>query len=334
MKNIKDMFKSRVVINPCENNKYGLEGRMRIDSVNCLVCNSLDVKQILRDVDPMRAFQVLDYPIKGSIFQCNTCGISFASSNIPIETAFNVYGEVYKEDVLLPDSLFFLYYTFTRKIKNLHRGARVLEIGAGDGRYMLFLKKSGIDVFGVEINKEAGTSAIARGIEKDHIFYGDFLEMIFPEKKFDFILMWQLFEHIPDPSRVLKKCRYLLKDDGKVVIGLLPNFASLEQKLLGKNNFFLGIPYHFIQYTPNSIERILSNSEFKVISRSFDFITPSYFVMSLIKIVEKKLNIKIRLSVVRLTSILFFPIAFPLNIFCALIKAGTTMNIVASKNKI
>ncbi len=100
-----------------------------------------------------------------------------------------------------------------------------LDIGAGDGRLSLLLLQAyspaGMAIE-VQVNKEAWrpiTDRFGRFELKDGL-----LQDIFPElagqKKFDFILLAEVFEHIPPPDvpLFLQQLQGVLADDGRIFL--------------------------------------------------------------------------------------------------------------------
>jgi ubiquinone/menaquinone biosynthesis C-methylase UbiE len=47
---------------------------------------------------------------------------------------------------------------------------------------------------------------------------GDILELDLPENSFDLIYSYQVFEHIAEPRRIIRRLTRLLKDDGMLLI--------------------------------------------------------------------------------------------------------------------
>jgi SAM-dependent methyltransferase len=95
----------------------------------------------------------------------------------------------------------------------LHAGLRVLEIGCGAGSLLHRLRASGIDAVGVEASRVR--------IAESRRLYGDLpIEAVegstlpFPGERFDVVLSFDVFEHIPDTDRHLEEVRRVLKPGG------------------------------------------------------------------------------------------------------------------------
>ena len=88
-----------------------------------------------------------------------------------------------------------------------HEGAKVLELGAGTGRYSIALAKEGMDVTAVElvqsnldILKEHGS-----GLDNLHAYRGDATDLSrFPKDVFDLTLVFGPMYHLYEPEDVRK----------------------------------------------------------------------------------------------------------------------------------
>jgi SAM-dependent methyltransferase len=137
-------------------------------------------------------------------------------------------------------------------------GARVLDIGCGNGRLMLQLRSVGWQVSGVEPDAKAAAQAIASGLD---VRVG-LLDQSLPEAHFDAITMGHVIEHLHDPIETLRKCARLLKPGGIICI-ITPNFAASGHKFFGRDWFALDAPRHLVLFTPDSLRGALERSGFE-----------------------------------------------------------------------
>lgn len=107
--------------------------------------------------------------------------------------------------------------------RHFDRGARVLEIGFGNGAFLSFARDSGWDICGTEVNDDL------IDIATDHefpVFKDDELG-IFDENSFDLVVAFDVLEHI-EPDRILgvfRNIRRVLKENG-VFLARFPNGDS------------------------------------------------------------------------------------------------------------
>lgn len=103
--------------------------------------------------------------------------------------------------------------------KYLKKGSKILEIGAGTGRYSIALAKMGYDVTAVELVESnlKVLSENAKGIENLKSYQGDVLELQFEDNTFDMVLclgpMYHLYNQ-KDKTRIYYyqiRTAYLLK---------------------------------------------------------------------------------------------------------------------------
>lgn len=100
---------------------------------------------------------------------------------------------------------------------------KVLDIGSGAGCTLRKLKALGkaSEIVGIDINQKAAKDS---SDHLDRLFIGDVetIDLPYPEKYFDYILLADVLEHLINPRKVLRKSRNLLSDDG-YIIATIPN---------------------------------------------------------------------------------------------------------------
>jgi len=136
----------------------------------------------------------------------------------------------------------------------------MLDIGCGAGHYLLEMKRRGWTVFGAELSRGAAEAGRRAGLD---IRGGELTNSSFPPKMFDFVRSNHSFEHIPNPDEILQVIFNILKDNGKLFIGI-PNFDGLWPALFGKFWWNFGLPVHTFNYTQKGITAILERNGFKV----------------------------------------------------------------------
>jgi len=140
--------------------------------------------------------------------------------------------------------------------------ARLLDVGCGSGTLLGLLKRRGLQVLGFDSSGEA--SEIAR-VESDvDVIVGSRLQDAgFASGAFDLVTLFHVVEHVPDPRAVLAEVRRILHPNGRIVLQI-PNIESWQARLCGARWYGLDVPRHVINYSNQSIGRLLADSGFRV----------------------------------------------------------------------
>jgi len=209
---------------------------------------------------------------------CDTCGLmalkqdSFPSPAAPLYPD-DYYGNGHTKHRLPVNVLRQVLSAWkTHRINALipKRPIKVLDIGCGDGTFLAQMRKPNVEIYGVELSGTAFNRASR--VENIHLVAAEQLRAnTYPEHYFDVITLWHVLEHVPDPCQTLRSCRNWLAPDGYLFIEV-PNIASWQAQLFKKNWFHLDAPRHLFLFTPRSLEKILQNTDFRIVGRkSFSF---------------------------------------------------------------
>ena len=104
---------------------------------------------------------------------------------------------------------------------NVPTGARVLDVGCGDGALMAELRAKGCDARGIEIDSSDVTAALARGLS---VIQGDADTDLadYPDASFDYAILSQTLQTTRRPDLVIDQ---LLRIGTKAFVSF-PNFAQ------------------------------------------------------------------------------------------------------------
>ena len=139
-------------------------------------------------------------------------------------------------------------------------GKKVLDVGCGNGRFLMVMKMLGWEVYGIEPDE------CSRDIARKYIgasIYSSFEEASFPDGFFPVITMNHVLEHISDPLSVLNECHHALKNGGRMGI-CLPNWKAFGHRIFGKYWYALEPPRHVALYAPDTLERLIRHSGFEL----------------------------------------------------------------------
>jgi 2-polyprenyl-3-methyl-5-hydroxy-6-metoxy-1,4-benzoquinol methylase len=139
------------------------------------------------------------------------------------------------------------------------KGARVLDIGCGNGRVMMQLRSVGWEVSGVEPDPKSAAQAREAGLD---VRAGLLEPGAWPENHFDAITMNHVIEHLHDPIGILRTCAQLLKPGGAISMAT-PNLRSRGHEIFGRDWLHLDTPRHLVLFTPDSLRKCLQVAGFK-----------------------------------------------------------------------
>jgi 2-polyprenyl-3-methyl-5-hydroxy-6-metoxy-1,4-benzoquinol methylase len=207
------------------------------------------------------------------ILKCNYCNLCWTSPRLSQENLINEYAKntadiiaskEYIEEYLIP-----VENQKEDIINNLKLspGGYVLDVGCGEGEFLLRMQKRGFLTVGIDSFKLAVEIAKAKGL---NIIYGDVEEILdedifFKHNQMDIITLWHVLEHLPSPSRILQKLNKILKENGLVIIAV-PNFASIQAMLFKEDWFALRIPQHLYHFSPNSLYKLCNKTGFTILN--------------------------------------------------------------------
>lgn len=145
----------------------------------------------------------------------------------------------------------------TRLLRNTCGGTakKLLDIGCGEGTFLLKTRDAGWSVFGTELKPQAARAA---GLE-----VWESIEESSKAAPFDCITLWHSLEHLGDPLTTLRSARELLHPDGRLIVAV-PNAGGLQARLFGPQWLHLDVPRHLHHFTKTSFTKLVDTAGFDV----------------------------------------------------------------------
>lgn len=148
----------------------------------------------------------------------------------------------------------------------------IIDVGCGNGSFAEQLKTGrGCEVWGIEINPEAGKTASQK---LDKVFVGDVFEYVekLPDNYFDCIVFNDILEHLIDPYRLIEMVKTKLSPQG-IVIASIPNvryYSTFKNLVLYRQwhyeDFGVLDRTHLRFFTDKSIKELFCNAGYEVLS--------------------------------------------------------------------
>ena len=171
----------------------------------------------------------------------------------------------------------------------IEKDKRILDIGTNFGSLPHELHVRGYkDVRGIDVREDAITKGQQRyPVIRDRLSCYDGHVIPFADGSFDVITMFDVIEHVPDPTRDMQVVWAMLKPGGLFIVST-PNidglFPRLSLKVAGALDYWPHPepPHHLYQFSVRTLSAMLAKAGFKVegerqinIDLAYSFGTPA-----------------------------------------------------------
>lgn len=242
----------------------------------CNLCNSKDVA-LRYNLDTLK------------IYKCRKCGLVFTSQQSLQEKPREIYSKDYFTE-LHPN--FFGdcsvdYKTKLGKSPKLKRfeqalvminkyknGGKLLDLGCATGVFLDMAEANGFEVFGIDISDYA--AGYARKNFNIPVETGTLSSTKHRNSSFDVITLHDCIEHVPDPTRDLRKAHALLKKEGILFVHTINEDSLMcwladilyygSFKLIKKPVRMIHPIHHITHFSEKTLRIMLENCGFKVVN--------------------------------------------------------------------
>ncbi len=204
------------------------------------------------------------YGHHAQVVECANCGLVYANPRWSEDELVAAYTAV--EDNTYVEERAGRELTFQRHLRHLEQiigpanGRSLLDIGAYIGVFVEVAAASGWDAVGVEPSAWAAEQAQKRNLNvikgTQDVFGGN-------GRSFDLITMWDVIEHVSDPTNELKKASNLLKPNGWIAVHTMDS-SSLTARIMGSRWPWL-MDMHLYYFSQKTLANMLRNAGFEVV---------------------------------------------------------------------
>lgn len=204
-----------------------------------------------------------NYASYHNIVKCNNCGLIYMN---PIDSNTHLYEDVKDENYLKSwDERADTFRGLLKIVRMYTDKGSLLDIGTYGGIFLEVALQAGFDTVGLEVSKwgvEHSRKRMGAIVHKGTCCSLDL------NTEFDVVTLWDVIEHLPDPSLCLNKINKHLKPDGVLSI-TTHNIDSLFARLAGKKYPWL-MRFHLHHFSPKTISLLLRKNGFEpIVIRNF-----------------------------------------------------------------
>ena len=256
-------------------------------SVRCPLCDADHYRvrydsTLVEPIDPQRHYTSTsrEFGRFGRIVECRSCGIVYMNPRPHHLSVQDAYGDV--EDVRYVEEEEGRVATFSESLTHIQRYApsgRLLDVGCHVGTFISLAEEAGYDVEGVEPSRWAARRAAER--VRGTVRLGVVEDAPLPEGAYDVVTMWDVIEHLPDPSSTLRAVHSALRPGGVFAVTTM-DVEALFPRVAGRRWPWY-MQMHLVYFSRRTLGELLRRCGFEVveISRHRRVVRVSYAVSRL-----------------------------------------------------
>lgn len=239
------------------------ENTALLEKVPCNLCGNLNTAPV--------------FTLNGfNLVKCRHCKLIYVNPRPAPRALYGMYDENY---FIHGDNCYtgeyFGYYdyivdqdkikkTFIQRLKtleNFRSPGKLLDVGCAAGYFLASARERGWQASGLDVSAFAVDMARTE-FGEESVKLATLLEAGYPAESFDAVTLWDVLEHLPDPSANLKEAWRILKPGG--VLGLvIPDSGSAAARVLGRWwPEFRRIKEHIYFFTKPTISAMLRKAGF------------------------------------------------------------------------
>ncbi len=226
----------------------------------CPLCCGESLRVLEEDASPYR------------VLRCRGCGLVYVDPPPRGEALRRRYGSEYYAAWVTRQKTGRkrLWAERLRIVESLVPSGRLLDVGCGEGSFLVQAQRHGWEVAGTEISAWAAEHAERR--LRRPVFCGELQHAGYPPRHFDVVTLWHVLEHVAAPLPLLEEIRRILKPSGRLVVAV-PNVndrvMQVAYRLVKRRRprlFSLqDREWHLFHFSVSSLTRLLVLSGFAVV---------------------------------------------------------------------
>ncbi|MCX7696560.1 MAG: class I SAM-dependent methyltransferase [Bacteroidales bacterium] len=214
----------------------------------CPICDSSELR-------PLKKYQ------NHHLTRCKKCRFVF-SQQIPSFDELKIFYEQYSytENYYISPITLKRYQEWLKKLEKFRLYNRILDVGCGNGIFLLVAKNLGWETYGIELSKVAVDITRSKGIT---VFEGTLNDHLSFLPQMDIIVSIETIEHTSFPATEIADMYKILRKGGALII-TTPNFNSITRRILQNKHPDILFPEHLSYFTPNTLKKLLKANSFSI----------------------------------------------------------------------
>lgn len=203
------------------------------------------------------------YGLHPTIVRCRNCGLVYANPRLAASAIDENYSVI--KDPLYIEEREGRVLTFRRNLQPLEHlvrtplPRRLLDVGCHVGVMLEIAQERGWEAVGVEPSAWAAEHARGLGL---NVINATLANAQLSPNSFDAVTLWDVVEHLTDPTADLRQVHRVLKPGGVTAIHTI-DIESLLARVLGSRWPWL-MEMHLYYFSPRTLGRMLTQLDFRV----------------------------------------------------------------------
>lgn len=179
-----------------------------------------------------------------------------------------------------------------RHLAGARAGERVLEVGAGDGRFVAAMRARGLDARGIEPVSGGAAGGEGAAVERARLEDAELAP-----GSIDGVVLWHVLEHLEDPAGALAKLSGALRQGGWLIVAC-PNLDSAQARIGGDRWFHQDVPRHRTHFTVRGLRALCERHGLRVRSTAHWVLeqNPLGMWLTLLNLITRERNVAFRLT--------------------------------------